>query len=348
MNLVQDEQRVVLEGFPVLGLPDGQQAINYFSFNPFLPDEHHRCPLACGYCVCHQDGAWHHHPKRFANHDVPDNLINLLLDQVFTTPQGQMGFPISLWDYSDPFLPSQREQVLATLQSLSERRVDNMVYITTKIHPGMQFLERLHAILAQSSTLRVTVFVSLAPLRPGYEQASVDGRVRLLQDLVGLHIPACWYMRPLVEAWFDEDLMRQLMHRLLPAFSHHIILSGVMMSEEIEKVLAAHNLTVPVWDKTQPQRKQPLSPHFEQRVRTLLRDIADEMHVSLGPVLGHRICGAQGHYDYGCLQKRYCELFDLYHNDETSKAAENQRHRIQKCEHIVGDGQRDKKPPCCN
>lgn len=344
--LVQHDHRLVLDGFPVLGLPDEQRAINYFSLNPFLPDTFHRCPLACSYCVCHQDSAWHSHPEHFADRNLPDTLINELLDHIFTTEQGQKGFPISLWDYSDPFLPIQRDQVLTTIQALNERQVDNMVYITTKIHPGRRFLKRLQAILAQAAPLRITVFVSLAPLRPGYEQAAVPARVRLLHDLVELGIPGCWYIRPLVEDWFDENLMRQLAHTLLPAVAHHIILSGVMMSEEIEAALTAQNLTIPTWDKAQPARKQPLPTRFEQHVRTLLRDVARELNIPLGPVLGHRICGAQGHYDYGCLKQRYCELFAMHHNDATTKAEENRQQ--QHCAPSEEQGATTRKPPCCD
>lgn len=74
-----------------------------------------------------------------------------------------------------------------------------MVYITTKVHPGEAYLERLKATLAKPHALRPTVFVSLPPLKLGYEEVSIAGRVRLLQDLVWLGILGCWYLRPLVE-----------------------------------------------------------------------------------------------------------------------------------------------------
>ncbi|MBD2447878.1 hypothetical protein H6G76_11955 [Nostoc sp. FACHB-152] len=322
----------MLHGFPVLGMPDEERAVKYFSLNPFLPDAQNRCPVECAYCVCHQDRDWHHHPENFKNHFAPSDLLDRLLDRIFATPEGQKGFPISLCDYSDPFIGAHRERVLSILNALIDRQAANMVYITTKVHPGKAFLERLKATLARPNSLRVTVFVSLPPLKPGYEQASIPGRVQLLQDLVNLGIPCCWYLRPLVEQWFDEALMWQLTRTLLPYVAHHVILSGIVMSEEIEESLLQQGLIVPQWDRTQPGRKQFLSAEFESSLRSILSTVANEQNISLGPVMGHRLCGTNGNHAYGCLicakQNRYCQLFQLHHYGETIAAEDNQRFKM--------------------
>ncbi|KAB8143269.1 hypothetical protein F8S13_09600 [Chloroflexia bacterium SDU3-3] len=241
--------------------------------------------------------------------------MDQLLDIILASSEGRAGFPISLCDFSDPFIPAHRERVLAILQALIDRGAQNLVYITTKVHPGMRFLRRLRALLAQPNGLRVTVFVSLPPLREGYERASVPGRVRLLQDLVALGIPCCWYLRPLTEDWYDEELLTRLAHELLPHVSHHVILSGIVMSAEVEAVLQDRGLVVPTWDHGLAGRKQHLSPKFEHHVRTLLATIADELGVAMGPVMGHRLCGTNGNHAYGCLlcarQDRYCQHFQV-------------------------------------
>ncbi|NJM47658.1 MAG: hypothetical protein HC860_17065 [Alkalinema sp. RU_4_3] len=69
-----------------------------------------------------------------------------------------------------------RDRILQILQALIDRGANNMVYITTKVHPGAGFLDRLQVLLAQPHGLRVTVFVSLPPLRSGYEVVAVAGR----------------------------------------------------------------------------------------------------------------------------------------------------------------------------
>ncbi len=262
MDLVPHGSQIFLHGFPVLGFPDEGRAVKYFSLNPFLPDARNRCPLECAYCVCHQDRQWHHHPEQFAGADAPPDLLPALLDRIFTTPEGQKGFPISLCDYSDPFIPVHQKRVLNILEALIAREAANMVYITTKAHPGRRFLERLKATLDRPNALRVTVFVSLPPLQSGYEPVSIRTRVQLLKDLTRLGIPCCWYLRPLVEAWYDEELMWTLTRELLPHVAHHVILSGIVMSEEVEAELNAKGLIVPDWDRAQPGRKQNLDPAF--------------------------------------------------------------------------------------
>jgi DNA repair photolyase len=319
----------MLHDFPVLGIPDEQRAVKYFSLNPFLPDEKNRCPIECSYCVCHQDSDWHHHPENFSKAIAPPDLLDSLLDIILSTSEGKKGVPISLCDYSDPFIHPHQERVLNILNTLIERKCANMVYITTKVHPGRAFLERLQKTLARPHSLRVTVFVSLAPLKPGYEQASIQGRVQLIKDLVELKIPCCWYLRPLVEEWFDEELMWKLTKELVPYITHHIILSGIVMSEEIETSLLAKNLFVPKWDRNRPGSKQLLSFEFEAKLRSILKSVAAENNIELGPVMGHRLCGTNGNHAYGCLlcgkKDRYCQLFQVHHYGETIEAEDNQR-----------------------
>lgn len=319
----------MLHNFPVLGMPDEKRAVKYFSLNPFLPDEENRCPIECSYCVCHQDRDWHHHPENFTRASTPPDLLDILLDLIFATSEGNRGFPISLCDYSDPFIRPHRQRVLTILNALIDRKATNMVYITTKVHPGKSFLERLQATLARPHSLRVTVFVSLPPLKVGYEQASIQGRVQLIKDLVELSIPCCWYLRPLVEEWFDEELMWKLTRELIPHVAHHVILSGIVMSEEIEASLLDRGLFVPEWDRNQPGRKQLLSFAFEAKLRKILKSVATESNIELGPVMGHRLCGTNGNHAYGCLlcgkQDRYCQLFQLHHYGETVEAEDNQR-----------------------
>lgn len=330
--LARVDNQYMVAGFPVLGLPNVERAVKYFSLNPFLPDAHNRCPIECAYCVCHQDSDWHNRPERFAQQVLPPHLLEQLLDLIFATAEGQRGFPISLCDYSDPFIPAHRERVLDILNRLIAREASNLVYITTKVHPGARFLQRLRTTLDQPHALRPTVFVSLPPLKAGYEQASIKGRVRLLQDLVALGIPCCWYMRPLVEEWFDADLLWKLARELLPHVSHHVVLSGIVMSPEVEALLLERGLAVPGWEPQQAGKKQQLAPRFEQQVRSILAAVAEEQHTTLGPVMGHRLCGTNGNHAYGCLicakQDRYCQLFQTHHYAKTVTAVDQQQLKL--------------------
>jgi hypothetical protein len=134
-DLVLEGSQWMLAGFPVLGMPDEGRSVKYFSLNPFVPNQENRCPLECAYCVCHQDAGWHKHPEKFSAVVPEADLLGQLLDRILATPEGQAGFPISLCDYSDPFVAVHRDRVLQILQALIDRGAHNMVYITTKVHP---------------------------------------------------------------------------------------------------------------------------------------------------------------------------------------------------------------------
>ncbi len=310
MKLEHNALSTLLKGFPVLHWPEQEHNVNYFSLNPFLPTQQNRCPLDCGYCVCHQDGQWHHHPEQFTDTEVPEDLVNQLLDQIFTAADGISGFPISFCDYSDPLLPVHQHRLLTTIRALIARDATNMLYITTKFHPGRAFLEALRATLDTPHHLRPTVFVSLAPLKPGYERVSVEKRIELIQDLVRLGIPCCWYLRPLTAEWFDEAQLWSLARQLLPFVAEHTILSGVTMSAAIETSLTEHHLLVPTWEQAHAGVKQEMVPELEQRVRTILREVARELGLTLGPVMAHRVCGVQGNNGYACVRNRTpCHFF---------------------------------------
>ena len=311
-RIIRKGSQYLLAGFPVLGLPDEERGTKYFSLNPYLPNENNRCPLQCRYCVCHQDSAWHHHPARFDQLHPPADLNEILLDRIFATREGEAGVPISLCDYSDPFIRAHRDRVLDLLASLIERDASNLVYITTKMHPGLQYLHRLCGTLARSKRLRITVFVSLPPLKQDLELVSIENRVRLIKDLSSLGIPTCWYLRPMTPEWFDDDLLSHLARELLPVVAPHVILSGLILAPEIEASLRMRNLPVP--RKLAP-RKQ-LDPKFEHYVRARLAQLADELDIDLGPVMGHRLCGTNANHAYGCLQcgkqARYCQLYQQH------------------------------------
>jgi len=332
MEIVRQGSQLFVNEFPVLGLPDEGRAVKYFSLNPFLPDQRNRCPLECAYCVCHQDSKWHRHPEQYSGAEPPENLLDTLLDHIFAAPEGQQGFPISLCDYSDPFIPAHQQRVISILEALIERDAANMVYITTKAHPGKRFLAQLADLLARPNALRVTVFVSLPPLQRGYEPVSIPRRVQLLKDLVALEIPCSWYLRPLVEEWYDDELMWRLTRELLPHVADHVILSGIVMSEEVEAELLQKGLFVPEWDQSQPGKKQNLRPEFEAKLRSILKSVAEEAGIPMGPIMSHRLCGTNGNHAYGCLlcgkQQRYCQLFQLHHYGDTVDSADNQQLKI--------------------
>jgi DNA repair photolyase len=332
-KISQSGSQYLFDGFSVLGMPDEKRAVKYFSLNPFLPDSNNRCPLGCAYCVCHQDSQWHHNPTYYNGKHLPNSMLENLLDLILQSEEGLAGFPISLCDYADPFIPSHQARVLGIISSLMQRNATNMIYITSKYHPGVKYLDKLKKILELNNSLRLTVFVSLPPIKPGYEKVSVEKRIELLHDLSQREIPCCWYLRPLTEAWFDQDLMWRLCRELLPVVFNHVILSGLVMSDEVAKNIKNEGLVLPKWLPEESGKKQLLSPDFEAKIRGILNTVAQQLQIDLGPVMSHRLCGTNGNHAYGCLHcsknDRYCQLFQLHHFDQTANSELNQNMKIQ-------------------
>jgi len=233
---------------------------------------------------------------------------------------GQKGIPISLCDYSDPFLPVHQAQVLEILNSLSDLGASNMIYITTKINPGEHYLNKLAAWVKNNTNVKITVFVSLAPLKKGIESVSIPQRVALLKSLVKLGIPCCWYLRPLNETWYDEQLLYKLANELIPIVGKNILLSNLIMSQEIEDNLNIHQLPIPKWNKKEAGKKILLSEKFEQHIRNILDTLAEKTKTNIGPIMGHRLCGVNGHHHYSCQHcnknDRFCQLFKKQLSDK--------------------------------
>lgn len=313
MQLIRAGREWQLEGFPVLRLPDPATDVKYFSVNPFLPDQTNRCPLECRYCICHKDDSWHHHPERFVEQPEALELIPILVDKILATEQGALGIPISICDFSDPFVPAHKFHSLAILRELGRRKAKNIVYLTTKAHPGTVYLKELKRVVDDFPTLHVIVYVSLSPLIKGIELVSIDSRKKLLRDLFQLGIQACWYLRPLHPDWFDEHVFDSLAEDLLPTVGPNILLSSLAISDEIETNLKSNNIPVPAWDRAQQGSKMPLSEQFEAEIRKRLGYWAKKLNLDIGPVMGHRICGANGYHAYPCLHcdknDRYCKMF---------------------------------------
>ena len=75
--------------------------------------------------------------------------------------------------------------------------------------------------------------------------------------------------------------MIELSRQLVPIVKDHIILSGIVMSAEVEDILLSRDLIVPRWSDSGV--KQHLNPAFEQRLKAILSDAAFVTDVSLGP-----------------------------------------------------------------
>jgi hypothetical protein len=168
--------------------------------------------------------------------------------------------------------------------------MSNPVYLTTKVHPGNLYLRALQARVALSK-VPIAIFVSLPPIRDAYESVPFGTRVALLRALGELGLPSYWYLRPLVEEWFDEGRLRKLAATLLPVVQDRVILSSVVMSPEIAGALEARGLDVPPWDPSKASHKIEISPDFVRKVRRILEEEAARTAVNLGPVRQHRYCG---------------------------------------------------------
>jgi len=306
--LIKKNNRFEILGFPVLEMP--MQGKNYFSINPFLPDSLNRCPLGCLYCLSQKD-FWNKDYHIFNNKILPPNLIQTLVNYILDSKAGRKGFPIAVLDYSDPFLPIHQNRLLETIAALRHRNAVNIFYVTTKLHPGVNFLNKIKSSFLKSR-LKPVVLVSLSPLQPGLEKVSVSDRVRLIKDLVKLKIPSCWYIRPLVQEWFYHEMLTDLVHDIAPCIKNNIIISSLIMTKSIEENLIANDIDVPVWDDTMNGEKLLLPETFEKNVRSQIINIGKKVGINIDSILSHRICAANRYLNFACKvcqpqDRRFCQ-----------------------------------------
>ncbi len=228
------------------------------------------CTLKCAYCVEQKD-SWF--DGSLTEIYSPSQTMEEVLDSPLILKDKS---PLTFYNFSDPFLPLNKEGLLAILGELNREGWKNKVGLISKIHPGEEYLDELNNL----ENLKIGLFVSYANLIPGLESVSYEQRVRLMEDAKRKGIKVVDYVRPLVKEWIDEERLINLAYQIkgkVDAAS----LSGIRLTPEIVESLKIRGIQIPeIKTYTNKQRDDELSSLATQ----IIRDIAQI------PVFWHTSC----------------------------------------------------------
>jgi len=207
------------------------------------------CPLKCAYCVEQKD-SWFDSDLTI-RHSPPETMEKILNSPMIIKDKS----PLTFYNFSDPFLPKNKEGLLSILAELDREEWKNKVGLISKIHPGEDYLDRLGGF----KNLKIGLFVSYANLVPGLESVSYERRVRLMENSKEKGIKVVDYVRPLVKEWTNEkrliDLATQIKGKV-----DAVSLSGVRLTLEIVDSLKIRGIEIPeIKTYTNKQRDDELS-----------------------------------------------------------------------------------------
>jgi DNA repair photolyase len=207
------------------------------------------CPLKCAYCVEQKDSWFNGNLTTIYS---SSETMEKVLDSPLIIKDKS---PLTFYNFSDPFLPKNKEGLLAILEELDRREWKNKIGLISKIHPGEDYLDELKGF----KNLKIGLFVSYANLIPGLESVSYEQRVKLMEDSKGRGIKVIDYVRPLVREWTNEkrliDLASQIKGKV-DATS----LSGIRLTPEIVESLKVRGIKIPeIKTYTNKQRDDELS-----------------------------------------------------------------------------------------
>jgi len=218
----------------------------------------HGCPLDCSYCVEKKD-KWFE-KKITAIYSPEETIERMIKSQIIVKDKS----PLTFYNFSDPFLAENKENLLIILKKLDSLGWKNKIGLITKMHPGINYLESLKDL----RNLKIAIFVSYANLIPGLEKVSSESRIKLMEDSKNLGIKTINYARPLVSIWTDEKRLNDLGDQLKGKVDA-ISLSSVRLTPEIISSLKSKNISVPeVRTYVNKNRETP----FFHKVTEILRE----------------------------------------------------------------------------
>ena len=207
------------------------------------------CPLECAYCVEQKDSWFEKKLKKIYNSsETIENIFDsplILKDKT----------PLTFYNFSDPFLPKNKEGLMTILEELDKENWNNKVGLISKIHPGKEYLKRIKKI----QNLKIGLFVSYSNLIQGLESISYEQRIILMKDAKNQGIKVVDYVRPLVKEWVSHENLSNLAHQIKGNVDA-VSLSGIRLTPEIVESLRIKGIQIPeIKTYTNKQRDNNLS-----------------------------------------------------------------------------------------
>lgn len=253
-------------GPPAISFGDGG---GHLSLNPIAG-----CSVGCPFCF------------NLADHIGPERQALASIDQVLATLVAHEAavrrLRLSVLDLCDPFDATVRPLLRALLEGLAALLPDQVVLLTSRLHPGAAVLDWLKAL-----PLRVSVFVSLGDATGRVRPVTpVQRRLSLLEDCRARGLHAAMMLRPLVAEWCEPRTLGRLLE-LAERCCDELVVSGLNLTSEIEASLRARGWPVPA----QAAGGGDLAPELRSLIARTVRSV---------PVSEHRACAINRHRRLRC------------------------------------------------
>ncbi|MCX6707789.1 MAG: radical SAM protein [Candidatus Woesearchaeota archaeon] len=241
------------------------------------------CVWDCAYCVQEKDNWYVRNGivKEFS----PKRTLDAIVNDKFIS-KGQQ--PLALFNFSDPFLPQNREDLVEILQGLDKMKYHNIVGLITKTLPDKSTLKAVKNL----KNLKPVVIVSYANLMPkDVERASKEKRVELIKMSSKIGIPTLVYMRPLVKEWISEKSIEEFADNVTP-YADGIVISGLIYTDEIKQKLAKRRVPLP---DMSPNGEKHLDYGTLETAKRVILSVKKDM-----PIFTSTSCGVSYVYGIPC------------------------------------------------
>lgn len=238
------------------------------------------CIWDCAYCIQHKDAFFDTAEYRRV-HKVKTNKIDFtpeeIIAEIMRNPRVTKRTPLTLYNFSDPFLPQNTSDLVKILEGMDKRKFKQVVGLMTKTNVPDTVLDSI----ANLKNLRLIIYVSYA----GYDDRRIESapnnkRLELMKRINDRGIPTIQYLRPVVKEWVKEGQIERISQEV-KGIIDGVVMSGLRLTPEIISKIKSKNLPVP---KVANHKNKYFPVELQEQIVEAYRDVA--------PVYRYTSCAA--------------------------------------------------------
>lgn len=219
------------------------------------------CPLNCKYCILSNRDFGPVETKSTA-----EGAVRLLLNNKYFVADIT---PITVHNYSDPFLKQTRTTTLDVLEILDNAGLRNPVSVITKCEIKDPDVTRLTSL----KNIKLFVFVSLSGLSKNIEPAPDIWKLKTMERIAATSIPLVHYWRPLMRGYNTDTKTLLQVISLASKFTSISVTSGLKLSAPVQASLESI-IDIPD-EEWHPDCKVVRSSVFDE-IRNIAEDVCPD------------------------------------------------------------------------
>lgn len=238
------------------------------------------CVWNCAYCIQHKDKFYDTRDYKkvsiLKNHNQQEYTSQLILEEIKSSPLITTISPLTFYNYSDPFLPKNRKQLVEILSALDTDGFTNPVGLITKTYADDDTINAL----SKLKNLRPVVLVSYA----GYSDRRIESagslsRIEMMRKVHQRGVPVLQYLRPLVKEWLEPEQLEKNRDTVMNNIDG-IVMSGIRLTPEIIRKISGLGLPIP---KVNNYENKSFPKELQERVLEVYQEVC--------PVYRYTSCG---------------------------------------------------------